>query len=87
MGFFTREIKEGGKRFGFSIITLDGKEGILAHEDMRTSLRVGKYGVNIEELNRIAVPSMIPTKPDLIVIIDEIGQMECFSPLFRGDID
>ena len=82
-GFFTREIKEGGKRFGFSIITLDGKEGILAREDTRTSMRVGKYGVNIEELNRIAVPSMIPAKPDLIVIIDEIGKMECFSPLFR----
>jgi len=82
-GFFTREIREGGRRVGFSIITLDGKEGVLAHEDTRTSLRVGKYGVNSEELDQIAVPSMIPAKPDEIVIIDEIGKMECFSPLFR----
>jgi nucleoside-triphosphatase len=44
---------------------------------------VGKYGVNVDELDRIAVPSMIPSAAEQIVIIDEIGKMECFSPLFR----
>jgi len=29
-GFFAREIKGKGRRVGFSINTLDGKEGILA---------------------------------------------------------
>lgn len=82
-GFFTREIKEKGRRVGFAIITLDGKEGILAHEESKSPRRVGKYGVNIDELDRIAVPSMIPGTADQIVIIDEIGKMECFSPLFR----
>ena len=82
-GFFTREIRKGGNRKGFSIITLDGKEGVLAHEKSKSRVRVGKYGVNIDELDRIVVPAMIPSKPDEIVIIDEIGKMECFSPLFR----
>ncbi len=82
-GFFTREIREKGRRVGFSIITLDGSEGVLAHEGSSTPLRVGKYGVNIEELDQIAVPSMIPARPDEIVVIDEIGKMECLSPLFR----
>jgi nucleoside-triphosphatase len=83
IGFFTREIKEKGRRVGFSIITLDGKEGVLAHEESKSKTRVGKYAVNIDELDRIAVPSMIPSTADQIVIIDEIGKMECFSPLFR----
>jgi nucleoside-triphosphatase len=83
VGFFTREIKERGRRVGFAIITLDGKEGILAHEESKSPRRVGKYGVNVDELDRIAVPSMIPGTADPIVIIDEIGKMECFSPLFR----
>jgi len=83
IGFFTREIKEKGRRLGFSIITLDGKEGVLAHQESKSKMRVGKYGVNTDELDRIAVPAMIPSKPDEIVIIDEIGKMECFSPLFR----
>ena len=82
-GFFTREIREKGRRVGFSITTLDGKEGVLAHEKSETPLRVGKYGVDIERLDQIAVPSMIPSRPDQVVIIDEIGKMECFSPLFR----
>ncbi len=82
-GFFTREMREGGKRVGFLIITLDGKQGILAHEGSKSEIRVGKYGVNLGTLGRIATSSMIPSKPEQIVIIDEIGKMECLSPLFR----
>ena len=82
-GFFTREIKEGGKRVGFSIITLDGKEGVLARKDSETEVRLGKYGVHLDQLNRIAVPSITPSKPDEIIVIDEIGKMECLSSLFR----
>jgi len=83
IGFFTREIREKGRRVGFSIIALDGKEGVLAHEDSQSTRRVGKYGVNIDELDRIAVPSIAPGAADQIVIIDEIGKMECFSAFFR----
>jgi nucleoside-triphosphatase THEP1 len=82
-GFFTRELREKGRRVGFSITTLDGKEGILAHENSKSQKRVGKYGVNAGDLARIAVPSMIPSRADQIVVIDEIGKMECLSPLFR----
>ena len=82
-GFFTREIRERGIRRGFEIVTLDGKEGILARDDFRGSIRVGKYTVNLDDLERIAVPSMISSKRDQIVVIDEIGKMECYSSLFR----
>ena len=82
-GFFTREIRERGKRMGFSIDTLDGKTGVLAYRGIKSRFRVGAYGVNLQDLDQIAVPSMLPTKPGEIIIIDEIGKMECFSPLFK----
>jgi nucleoside-triphosphatase len=82
-GFYTREIRGKRRRVGFSINTLDGREGILAHQNVRSHFRVGKYGVNIKDIEAIAVSSMIPEGKDEIVVIDEIGKMECFSPLFR----
>ncbi len=82
-GFFTREIKEEGRRVGFSINTLDGREGILAHQNLKDQFRVGKYGVNLKEIDSIAVPAMIPTRKEEVVVIDEIGKMECFSVLFK----
>ncbi|MEW6531207.1 MAG: nucleoside-triphosphatase [Thermodesulfobacteriota bacterium] len=85
-GFFTREIREKGRRTGFEIITLDGKRGVLAHEKIRSWFRVGKYGVNQKDFNTLAVPSMIAREPDQIIVIDEIGKMECFSELFRESL-
>jgi len=82
-GFFTREMRQGGTRVGFSITTLDGKKGVLAHQDTKSPFRVEKYGVNLDHIDQIAVPSMLPARADEIVVIDEIGKMECFSPLFR----
>ena len=82
-GFFTQELREKGQRVGFSITTLQGKTGVLAHQRIRSTFRVGKYRVNLEDLDQIAVPSMLPSTPDQIVVVDEIGKMECFSRLFK----
>jgi nucleoside-triphosphatase len=82
-GFFTQELREKGRRVGFSITTLQGKTGVLAHQNIRSTFRVGKYGVNLEDLDQIAVPSMLPSSLDQIVVVDEIGKMECFSRLFK----
>jgi len=85
-GFLTREIRQKGRRVGFAICTLDGREGVLAHEVMQSAVRVGRYGVNLEDVERIAVPSMVPPGDDRWVIIDEIGKMECLSQLFRDTL-
>jgi nucleoside-triphosphatase THEP1 len=82
-GFFTREIREKGIRVGFSIKTLDGKQGVLAHKEIESPFKVGQYGVNVDDINRVAVPSMIPAKEDQMIVIDEIGKMECFSISFK----
>ena len=82
-GFFTREILDRGRRVGFSITTLNGQHGTLAHIDIRIRIRVGRYGVNIQDIEKIAVPSMRPENDNVIVVVDEIGKMECFSGLFK----
>jgi nucleoside-triphosphatase THEP1 len=79
-GFFTREIQERGRRVGFSINTLDGREGVLAHQNIRSQFRVGKYGINIEDIDSLAVSAMIPAQREQVIVIDEIGKME---PLFK----
>jgi nucleoside-triphosphatase len=82
-GFFTREIRESGNRVGFSINTLDHRTGVLAHQSIHSRFRVGRYGVNIKDIDMIAVPLMAPEQPDMLVVIDEIGKMECFSERFK----
>jgi len=82
-GFFTREIKEKGRRVGFSINTVDGREGILAHQNIRSQFRVGKYGVNIEDIDSLAISAIIPAQRNQVIVIDEIGKMECCSDLFK----
>jgi len=83
-GFFTEEIKDGGVRVGFIIVTLSGCKGILSHRDFRSKYRVGKYGVNVDEFDRIGTKEIEEAlKQKKLVIIDEIGKMELFSERFR----
>lgn len=82
-GFITREIRRQGNRVGFSIDALDGRRGMLAHVDFQSRFRVGRYGVRIETLEEIAVPSLKAATTEVLIVIDEIGKMECFSEAFR----
>ena len=83
-GFYTEEIRSGGIRQGFRIVTLDGHDAILSHVDNPSRYRVSKYGVDIQNLDNIGVAAIerAIAESDLIVI-DEIGKMELFSPRFR----
>ncbi len=84
-GFYTSEIRNGEKRTGFSIFTLDGKEGILASVNISSSIKVGRYYVNLEDIEQIAVPSIDKAIQDpkiRFIVIDEIASMEISSPRF-----
>lgn len=83
-GFFTEEIRAGGVRQGFRIVTLDGQSAILSHVDIVSSYRVSKYGVDIASLERVGVAAIREaTRERDVVVIDEIGKMELCSPDFR----
>jgi nucleoside-triphosphatase THEP1 len=81
-GFYTEEERVEGRRVGFLMRTLDGGKGYLAHQDIKSDFHIRRYGVSIENIESIAVPSITP-KDDDIIILDEIGKMECFSEVFR----
>jgi nucleoside-triphosphatase len=83
-GFYTEEIRSGGTRQGFRLITLDGEEAILAHINIRSPHRVSRYGVDVSGLERVGVSALNRAVTDCpLVIIDEIGKMELFSEGFK----
>jgi nucleoside-triphosphatase len=83
-GFYTQETRVGGVRQGFKITTLNGQDAILSHIDISGPHRVSKYGVNIENLEKVGVTALHQAiKESDLIVIDEIGKMELFSPRFK----
>jgi nucleoside-triphosphatase len=83
-GFYTREMRSQGVRQGFEIVTLDGASAILASIDFHGPCRVSKYGVMADNLDNVGVAALRRAiKECAIVVVDEIGKMELFSPAFR----
>ena len=82
VGFYTEEIREGGIRRGFKLVGHDGREGILSHVDISSRYKVGKYRVDVTGFDRFLDTLKISESNSGLVIIDEIGKMECFSRKF-----
>jgi nucleoside-triphosphatase len=82
-GFTTAEERDpSGQRTGFRILTVGGRQAELARAGLRSTVRVGRYGVNLQAFERLALPELARRDVDLIAI-DEIGKMECASERFR----
>ncbi len=81
-GFYTEEMREGGRRVGFSLCSFSGRRGLLAHESLKTPYRVGRYSVDLQGFEDL-LREILPEKGTAdVFLIDEIGKMECFSSLF-----
>lgn len=78
------EIREAGIRIGFKLEdVLTGEVGILAHVNQKDGPRVGKYRVNLIDIQRVGVSAITRAiKEDDIIIVDEIGPMELNSKPF-----
>lgn len=87
-GIITPEIRKEGRRIGFKIVDVySGREGTLASIDYRSKYRVSKYGINVQDFERIALPALdFARKNCNLIIIDEIGKMEFFSKKFKEKI-
>ncbi len=82
-GFYTEEIRENNARRGFRFKRLDGADGILAHVDIKSRFKVGKYHVDIAGFEKSVVPVLdVGRSSTELFVIDEIGKMECYSKKF-----
>jgi nucleoside-triphosphatase len=82
-GFYTAEIREEGVRKGFELVSLDGRKSILSHVDIKGDHRVGRYGVDVKGFE-VFLDSLDLTHSDAdVLVIDEVGKMECYSDKFR----
>ncbi len=79
-GFVSREVRVGGNRVGFEIMDLTtNRKGWLAHVNQYGGPKVGKYGVNTNDLLSIGVDSIqrsLRENPVSVIAVDEIGPME-----------
>lgn len=82
-GVFCPEIRKNGSRVGFRIIDIANKrEGILSHINC-SGPHVGKYKVNLKDLNEIGVFAVkYAIKKSDYIFIDEIAPMELYSEKF-----
>ncbi|MFC1562896.1 NTPase [candidate division KSB1 bacterium] len=88
-GFFSEEIREKGIRSGFRIKNINGEEGLLSHVGINSRFRIGKYSVNVDDIDRIGVNSIdcaLNNDNVNIIIIDEIAKMELFSKNFKNAV-
>jgi nucleoside-triphosphatase len=91
-GMLTADIHEGGQRVGFSLEDIrTGEKGILAHVQLnRSGLLVGKYTVNLTDLDRIgtqAITEALARPETQVLFIDEIGPMELKSRPFVAALE
>jgi nucleoside-triphosphatase len=83
-GFYTKEIRDGGRRTGFRLVTLDGRSSLLAHEHIHSFVRYGRYDIDRACLDRLGVAAIREAVAQgQLTILDEIGPIEAHSVLFR----
>jgi nucleoside-triphosphatase len=84
-GMITYEAREKGVRTGFVVEDLKtGLKGVMASVGYASGPRVGKYGVDIGEIERVGVKAIEDAVAgDEVIIMDEIGPMELYSNAFK----
>jgi len=87
-GIVTPEVRDNGRRIGFKVVDLMTlKESIFASINYKSNYRVGKYFVDVDLFENIAIPALEKAEAESdIVVIDEIGKMELFSKKFEETV-
>jgi nucleoside-triphosphatase len=81
-GFFTQEIREQRQRVGLEAVSLSGPQALLPHVRSRSRHRVGRYGVEPEQLEPLVQEELARPGAVDVYLINEMGKMELFCPAF-----
>jgi nucleoside-triphosphatase len=81
-GFTTEELREGDRRVGFAVESASGTRATLAHVRLAGPPRVGRYGVDLEGFEHVALPALGAAQGAAAVVVDELGKMELASGRF-----
>ena len=69
-------------RTGFELVDLGGRRSVLSYVGIKSPFRVAKYRVDVESFDKfLETIDFFDPQTDLVVI-DEIGKMECYSDKF-----
>lgn len=84
-GMLSSEVRESGVRVGFEILDVaSNSRGWLAQVNLKGGPQLGKYRVNVADLNSVGVQAITQAVGTCeVVVIDEIGPMELFSEKFK----
>jgi nucleoside-triphosphatase len=85
-GMISREMRTNVARVGFEILSLSsGQQGWLARVNEPVGPQVGRYRVNLRDLDGIGVQAILQAVENSdVVAIDEVGPMELFSGRFQN---
>lgn len=83
-GIYCPEMRSEGGRVGFEIVdVMTGDSRILAHVDYDDGPRVGKYRVNVANVDALCAAAFQHTFDEAdFIVIDEIAPMEVYSDEF-----
>jgi nucleoside-triphosphatase len=84
VGFVTTEQRERGRRVGFTVEATTGRSATLAHVDLAGPPREGRYGVDLDAFERVALPVLDSVAA--VTVIDELGKMELASASFTARV-
>lgn len=84
-GMVSREVRSCGARVGFELLDLSSsKHGWLAHVNQSSGPSVGRYRVNMHDLERFGAEAIINAIHNCdAIFIDEVGPMELLSERFE----
>ncbi|HEX2032161.1 MAG TPA: nucleoside-triphosphatase [Actinomycetota bacterium] len=68
-GFTTEELRQGRRRVGFAVESVAGARAVLAHTGFAGPTRVGRYGVDLEAFERVALPALEDVPLHAVVVI------------------